>query len=166
MLQTSQIARESPAWINTRLEFEIAAIVRKDRINRRLKYLLSELEEDDLNRPRELALLHQEQANRPWVSPAPVAIPTPKLQARMSVIDRIKAKATQARAIAPKAIADFEADLDSLIAEGPVLESARLAAVGMHKEAFSGIHGEIDGLKSAIDILSNGAPPLGNSETK
>ena len=165
MLQTSQIARESPAWINTRLEFEIAAIVRKDRINRRLKYLLSELEEDDLNRPRELALLHQEQANRPWVSPAPIAITQPP-QARMSVIDRIKAKATQARAIAPKAIADFEADLDSLIAEGPVLENARLAAVGMHKQAFSGIQGEIDGLKSAIDILSNGAPPLGNSETK
>jgi hypothetical protein len=38
-----QLARESPAWINTRLEFEIAAAVRKLRIDRRLKHLLAEL---------------------------------------------------------------------------------------------------------------------------
>ena len=86
-----------------------------------------------------------------------VELPT-QSKARMSVIDRIKAKALQARSIAPKAIAEFEADLDGLIAEGPKLASARLEAVGRHLEAFSGIHGELDGLKSAIDILSNGAP--------
>lgn len=85
---------------------------------------------------------------------------------KMSVIDRIKAKALMARDIAPKAIAAFEADLDSLIAEGPKLETDRSAAVSMHKEAFAGIRGEFDGLKSAINILSNGSPdPLHASET-
>lgn len=84
----------------------------------------------------------------------------------MSVIDRIKAKALQARSIAPDAIKAFEADLDALIAEGPKLHAAKSAAVSMHREAFTGIHGEIDGLKSAIDLLSNGAPdgPLPGSE--
>ena len=82
---------------------------------------------------------------------------------QLSAIDRIRAKALQAREIAPKAIADFEADLDALIAEGPKLASARATAVGAHKEAFTGIRGELDGLKSAIDLLSNGGPPLEES---
>lgn len=86
--------------------------------------------------------------------------------AKMSVIDRIKAKALEARQIAPNAIKAFEADLDALIAEGPKLLADKEAAVSQHKEAFAGIRGEFDGLKSAIDILSNGAPegPLPASE--
>lgn len=76
----------------------------------------------------------------------------------MSVIDRIKQKALQARNVAPEAIKRFEADLDSIIAEQAGLEQRRAAAVAPHQEAISGIKGEIDGLKSAIDILTNGEP--------
>lgn len=87
---------------------------------------------------------------------------------KMSAIDRIKAKALQARGIAPKAIADFEADMDALIAEGPKLETERVAAVAPHKEVVAGIRGEFSGLRDAMNILSNGGPsldPLHASET-
>jgi len=76
----------------------------------------------------------------------------------MSAIDRLKEKALQARQIAPDAIKAFEADLDSLIAEGPKLAAERTEAVSVHAEAFKGIRGEIGGLRDAMDILSNGAP--------
>lgn len=79
----------------------------------------------------------------------------------MSVIDRIKAKALQARDIVPTAIKEFEADLDSIIAGGPMLAEKRAAAVGPHKEATEGLLTEIDGLKGAMDILSNGDPLSG-----
>lgn len=85
------------------------------------------------------------------------------LEAAMSAIDRIRAKALQARSIAPDAITAFEADLDSIIAEGPKLRVAKDAAVGQHREAIAGVYGEIDGLKSVIDLMSNGGPPLGGS---
>lgn len=79
---------------------------------------------------------------------------------KMSAIDRIKAKALQARGIAPRAIADFEADMDALIAEGPKLETERVAAVAPHKEVVAGIRGEFSGLRDAMNILSNGGPGL------
>jgi hypothetical protein len=86
-----------------------------------------------------------------------------RLAKSMSIIDRIKAKALQARSIAPDAIRAFEADLDALIAEGPKLKAAKDEAVNEHKQAFAGVYSEVDGLKSAIDILSNG--PLGESKS-
>lgn len=79
---------------------------------------------------------------------------------RMSAIDRIKAKALQARDIAPQAIKDFESDLDGILAEKGVLAQKREAAVAPHKEAISGIYSEFDGLKQAMDMLSNGGPSL------
>lgn len=84
----------------------------------------------------------------------------------MSAIDRIKAKALQARDIVPNAIKAFETDLDSIIAEGPVLDERRAEAVAPHKEATAGLLTEIDGLKQAMDILSNGGErPLAVSVT-
>src|ERR1035437_2580367 len=82
---------------------------------------------------------------------------------QMSAIDRIKSKALQAKDIAPQAIRDFEADLDGIIAEKASLAQRRVAAVAPHKEAISGIYSEIDGLKEAMDLLSNGGPPLEES---
>lgn len=76
----------------------------------------------------------------------------------MSAIDRLKEKALRARNIAPDAIKKFEADLDGLIAQESDIEAKRVAAVSPHQEAIAGVKGELDGLKSAIDILSNGDP--------
>ena len=89
---------------------------------------------------------------------------TEKLRIVMSAIDRIKAKALQARDIAPQAIREFEADLDGIIAEKANLAQRRADAVGPHKETITGIYGEFDGLKQAMDLLSNGGPPLQESE--
>jgi hypothetical protein len=85
-------------------------------------------------------------------------------QSMSSVIDRIKAKALQARDIVPTAIKEFEADLDSIISGGPMLATKRAEAVGPHQEATKGLLKEIDGLKGAMDILSNGGDPLDTAE--
>ena len=78
----------------------------------------------------------------------------------MGAIDRIKEKALAARQVAPDAIKDLEADLDGILAERDSIKAKRIAAVSPHKEAITGIYTEIDGIKAAIDILSNGEPPL------
>jgi hypothetical protein len=74
----------------------------------------------------------------------------------MGAIDRLKAKALEARNVAPDAIRTFEADLDSILAEKATIEAQRAAAVAPHKEAIAAVKGTIDGVKSAIDILDNG----------
>ena len=81
-----------------------------------------------------------------------------------SAIERIKAKALQARGIAPQAIKDFESDLDGIIGEKEKLAQKRVEAVAPHKEAIAGVYTEIDGLKSVMDLLSNGGPPLEESD--
>lgn len=84
---------------------------------------------------------------------------------RMSAIDRIKAKALQARAVVPDAIKAVEADLDSIIGQTAVIDKKRAEATAPHKEAVAGLMGELDGLKDALDVLSNGGPPLDESPT-
>jgi hypothetical protein len=81
----------------------------------------------------------------------------------VSAIDRIKAKALQARQIVPQAISAVESDLDSLIAEKALLDQKRADAMAPHQEAIAGLKTELDGVKSALDILSNGGPPLDGS---
>lgn len=78
-------------------------------------------------------------------------------------LDRLKAKALQARTIVPTMIKAFETDLDGLIAQGPQLDAARQAAVAEHTAGMAGLQEQFDGLKGAIDILSNGSPPLDGS---
>ena len=78
----------------------------------------------------------------------------------MGAIDILKEKALAARGVAGEAIRDFTADLDDILAEKEKLKSARMAAVSPHKQAIAGVYTEIDGFKAAIDILSNGEPPL------
>ena len=87
---------------------------------------------------------------------------------KVSAIDRIKAKALQAKAIVPEAVRSVEADLDSLIAEKDKLEAKKAKAMAPHLEAISGLHDELDGIHTALDILSNGGPsldPLPESDT-
>lgn len=81
----------------------------------------------------------------------------------MSVIDRIKAKALQARQVVPDAIKGVESDLDSILSEKDIIAKKRAEAVAPHMEAIAGVKGELEGLKSALDLLSNGGPPLEGS---
>jgi len=121
---------------------------------RRLTGLLREAEDFEMNqRLRDLAEW-RENNGRGIISPVE------EKRISMSAIERIKAKALQARGIAPKAIADFEADMDALIAEGPKLENERIAAVAPHKDAAAAVRGEFAGLRDAMNIFSNGGPSL------
>jgi hypothetical protein len=97
--------------------------------------------------------------------PSEAPTKTVRITVASSPIDRIKAKALQARSVAPDAIKAFETDLDSILAEKPILAQKQAAAVAPHKEAIAGVFGEIDGLKSAMDLLTNGGPPLDESNT-
>jgi len=78
---------------------------------------------------------------------------------KMSIVkSRLKEKALAARSVAPDAIKAFEADLDAIIAQKAVIEQKRAEAIAPHQEAIADMKGEFDDLKSAIDIMSNGAP--------
>lgn len=87
----------------------------------------------------------------------------PRPGGAMSVIDRLKAKAQEARQIAPKAIANLESDLDSIISEGPRLEEKRAEAVGKHQSLISNVKTELEGISAAVDILSNDPLPESGS---
>lgn len=78
----------------------------------------------------------------------------------MSAIDRIKSKALLAKSVVPAAIADVEADLDWIIGQREVIKRKKDEATAPHKEAISGVVSELEGLKGALDILSNGGPLL------
>lgn len=92
----------------------------------------------------------------PQTKPPPNPFRPETMGPSVSAIDRLKAKALEARNVAPDAIKKFEADLDSIIAQKAEIEGKRVAAVAPHQEAIAGVKGELDGLKSAMDILSNG----------
>ena len=81
-----------------------------------------------------------------------------------SAIDRIKSKAAQAKGVVPRVLASVESGLDRLISAEMELETQKEAALAPHLNAIADTQTELDGIKSALDILSNGGPPLQGSE--
>lgn len=80
---------------------------------------------------------------------------------RMSAIgDRLKQKALLANKVGPAVASYVEANLDWIIAQQPAIENATNAAIAPHKELFDGINGTLTEVKDALNILSNGGPPL------
>jgi hypothetical protein len=79
---------------------------------------------------------------------------------RMSAIEKLKAKALYAKTIVHDAIKGVEDGLDGIIAHKAPLEQKTAEAMAPHLEAIAGLHSELDGIKGALDILSNGGPPL------
>ncbi len=79
---------------------------------------------------------------------------------RMSAIDRIKAKALQARGVVPRVIASVEADLDSVIASESDIEQKKVQAFAPHFSAIADTKSELAAIGSALDIFSNGGPAL------
>ena len=82
-----------------------------------------------------------------------------------SAVDRIKSKALQAKGVVPRVLASVESGLDGIIAAESDLEKQREAALAPHLSAIADTKTELDGIKSALDILSNGGPPLQASTT-
>ena len=82
-----------------------------------------------------------------------------------SAVDRIKAKALQAKGVVPRILTNVETGLDDIIAAEGVLEQHAAEAMKPHLDAINETKTELDGIKSALDILSNGGPPLQESTT-
>ncbi len=82
-----------------------------------------------------------------------------------SAVDRIKSKALQAKGVVPRVLASVESGLDGIIAAESDLEKQKEAALAPHLSAIADTKTELDGIKSALDILSNGGPPLQASTT-
>jgi hypothetical protein len=78
----------------------------------------------------------------------------------MSAIDRIKSKALQARGVVPRVIASVEADLDTVIAAEPDLEKQKNEAFAPHFSAIADTKIELAGIADALNLMSNGGPPL------
>ena len=82
-----------------------------------------------------------------------------------SAIDRIKSKALQAKGVVPRVLASVESGLDEIIGAESELEKQKEAALAPHLSAIADTKIELEGIKSALDILSNGGPPLQGSTT-
>lgn len=80
-----------------------------------------------------------------------------------SAVDRIKAKALQAKGVVPRILTNVETGLDEIIAAESELEKHASDAMQPHLDAINETKSELDGIKSALDILSNGGPPLQES---
>lgn len=79
---------------------------------------------------------------------------------RMSAVDRIKSKALQARGVVPRVLAKVEAGLDEIIGEEPKLNQHSEEAFAPHLAAIAETKTELDGIKTALDLMSNGGPAL------
>ncbi len=82
-----------------------------------------------------------------------------------SAVDRIKAKALQAKGVVPRILTKVETGLDEIIAAEGDLEKHADEAMQPHLDAINETKSELDGIKSALDILGNGGPPLQDSTT-
>lgn len=76
----------------------------------------------------------------------------------MSAIDRIREKALKAKGVVPRVIAGVESELDGIIGAEAEIEQQKEAAFAPHKAAIAETKTELDGIKDALSIMSNGAP--------
>lgn len=82
-----------------------------------------------------------------------------------SAIDRIKSKAVQAKGVVPRVLTSVEAGLDEIIAAEQELEAQKNEALAPHLNAIAETKTELADIKSALDIMTNGGPPLQESTT-
>jgi len=81
----------------------------------------------------------------------------------MSVADRLKNKALTANGVVGRIVNKVESGLDEIIgAEQPLIKYAD-EAFAPHLAAISETKSTLDGVKGALDLLSNGGPPLPES---
>jgi hypothetical protein len=74
----------------------------------------------------------------------------------MSAIERLKLKAAQAKGVVPRMTAKVEAELDAIIGSEAELDRLTEEAAAPHKAAIAETKSELNGLKDALNILSNG----------
>lgn len=82
-----------------------------------------------------------------------------------SAIDRIKSKALQAKGVVPRVLTSVETGLDEIIAAEQELEAKKNEALAPHLSAIAETKTELEDIRTALDIMSNGGPPLEPSTT-
>jgi hypothetical protein len=85
-------------------------------------------------------------------------IRTENTRLTLGAIDRLREKALQAKGVVPRVVASIEAELDDVIAAEADLAKQKDEAFAPHKAALAETKAELDGVKDALNIMSNGAP--------
>jgi hypothetical protein len=85
-------------------------------------------------------------------------IRTENTRLTLGAIDRLREKALQAKGVVPRVVASIEAELDGVIAAEADLAKQKDEAFAPHKAALAETKAELDGVKDALNIMSNGAP--------
>jgi hypothetical protein len=78
----------------------------------------------------------------------------------MSAIARLKEKLAQAAGVAQRAAEAIEAEADALIAEEEAIRSKVVEAFSPHKAVLAEARTELDAVKDALNLMSNGGPAL------
>lgn len=78
----------------------------------------------------------------------------------MSVVDRIKSKAQQANGVVGRVVKKVEAGLDDIIGREEGLLKHADNAFAPHLSALAETKDTLDGVESALNVLSNGGPAL------
>jgi hypothetical protein len=82
---------------------------------------------------------------------------------RMS-ISRLKDKLNMAAGVAKRAADAIEAEADALLAEEEAIKAKTVEAFSPHKAILAEARTELDAVKDALNLMSNGGPPLQDAE--
>ena len=81
-------------------------------------------------------------------------------QRQMSSISRLKDKLSRAAGVAQRAASAIEAEADALLAEEEAIKAKTAEAFSPHKAVLAEAKTELDAVKDALNLLSNGGPEL------
>jgi hypothetical protein len=76
----------------------------------------------------------------------------------VSLKDRLQEKARLASSIVSNEVKALEDGMDAIIAEKDAVAQKRQAAIAATSDVLGVVKDQWDGIKSSVDILSNGAP--------
>lgn len=78
----------------------------------------------------------------------------------MTAIARLKEKLAKAAGVAQRAADAIEAEADALIAEEQAIMAKTVEAFSLHKAILADARTELDAVKDALNLMSNGGPAL------
>ena len=80
-------------------------------------------------------------------------------------ISRLKDKLNRAAGVAKRAADAIEAEADALLAEEEAIKAKTVEAFSPHKAILAEARTELDAVKDALNLMSNGGPPLQGAES-
>ena len=78
----------------------------------------------------------------------------------MTAISRLKDKLSKAAGVAQRAAEAIEAEADALLAEEEAIKAKTMEAFSPHKALLAEAKTELDAVKDALNLMSNGGPAL------